>query len=256
VSRTPAFSLPGIGGPLSTAFLKLELKLDSALTSLEHKLGSEYQTSHQLTKTFLKLSTANSTFLKLDAANSTFLKIDDANTDFLKLTDANTNFLKITDANTNFLKLDTANSTFLKIDDANSEFLKVGGTAANAGMLGGLTPDAFVHGAGNVVTNEVTAKSVFMPLFTAPPLSVSVIGGDGEHVQLLNGSSTETLTFSTNQANATPVTLAPGASQSILLLGPTLTIQVFDAATPTSVWTITISAVGNVFVGQLLTGAA
>src|SRR5947208_42413 len=48
--------------------------------------------------------------------------------------------------------LTAVGKTYLKIADANAKFLKADGTAVNAQKLGGLAPNQFFQGSGNVVS--------------------------------------------------------------------------------------------------------
>ena len=224
------------GGGLDRVVIQ---KLDRALATLEHKLAKSFYTSQKINKTFLKIKSANSEFLKVKSANTEFLKIEDANTFVFKVIDANTEFLKI--------------------DDANADFLKVRGTAANSSELGGLTPDAFFQGHGNVLSNEVTATASGgqAQLLGDGSLTVLVADtvGNGAQVTLQNETSSAlSYTESNNQSGTVP---ANGQSTPISITAQ-LELQVFSAAAPSKVWTITVSTVpgggGDVFVGQMLIG--
>jgi hypothetical protein len=223
--------LEGLSASVANAFLKIELKLDQTVSSIDRTLS----------KSYLKLKTADSTFLKLRTANSTFLKIDAANS--------------------SFLKIDSANTTFLKIDDANNRFLKIDSPAANSQKLGGLTPDAFFHGKGNVLTNELTnvtaddtpllSDGSLAVLVSPPPLMTP---GNGS-VTLENGTGADMVATYGENTLTVP---ANGTASAINLSGHQIDIQVFDPATPGKVWTITLSEVvantGTVFTGQMLIG--
>ena len=86
---------------------------------------------------------------------------------------------------------------FLKITDANLKFLKIGATAANSHKLGGLGPESFLQGNGNVVTGAVDITLTGTP---APPpvqllqlpggtIGVSVAGNTDQYVvTLTNGT--------------------------------------------------------------------
>lgn len=195
-------------------------KLDSALATLEHKLNTSFTTTHKLNQTFLKIKSADTSFLKIKSANTSFLKIDDANA--------------------NFLKIDDANANFLKIDDANSEFLKIDSTAANASELGGLTPDAFFQGSGQVVTGSVPSipaspapasellslpggiivVSVQNPGAGAAPQLIiqnnagtplaSVVDGSGEHT--LAANTTTGIAFTSPAGSQIHLQIFPGGS--------------------------------------------
>jgi hypothetical protein len=233
--------LDGITGITRTAFLKL----DSALASLEHKLSTEFFSAHKI--------------------NQTFLKIKSANTEFLKIKTANGKFLKLSSANSNFLKIDNANLNFLKITDANNEFLKLGGTAANANELGGLTPDAFFQGRGNVVSGAatITPSGPSQQLLALPGGIIVVTvseSTDGVFVTLNNGTSSGLPavqypsptpgTVGTSppvQPGSVPtaVTLQPGNTTLPLLSGNTnaheLTVQILPNASFRSVVTIVLT---------------
>jgi hypothetical protein len=116
--------LHGIPGDVKRALIKLEdkwIKLDSALSTVVHKLTTDY----------LKIDSANSEFLKIRAAGLQYMKIVAADAEFLKIRAANVQFLKIRDANSEFLKTTDANSQFLKIDDAKNEFLQGQGSVVS-----------------------------------------------------------------------------------------------------------------------------
>lgn len=205
---------------------KLVLKLDSALSTLEHKLSTSYYTRHKL--------------------NQTFLKIKSANTEFLKIRSANTNFLKIDDANANFLKLDTANGEFLKIDTANNEFLKLDGTAANAGELGGQAPDAFFQGHGNVVTGALNLPhNSTSGQLVALPGGIIVVKGTANSDEAVLDLVNNTGTALPAVQNGTAMTLAPGDNQLAPLTNGSahqLTIQILPGGSFQDVVTLIISA--------------
>ena len=188
-----AATLPG--GTLGNVYLKI----DSAITALDHKITSALK----IDQSFLKIDRANSTFLKIDKANTTFLKIDDAateflkidaaNTDFLKIDAANTTFMKIVDANNTFLKIDDAANEFLKITDAATEFLKVGGTAANSQELGGLPAVQFVQGRGGTAATSMSINGNLTPapVLQTPDkmITVSVAANADEVVVHVNNNT-------------------------------------------------------------------
>jgi hypothetical protein len=239
--------LDGIKGETKTSFLKLEgrfLKLDSALTTVEHKLAKNFYLKHTV--------------------DTTFLKIKDASAQFLKLTDANTQFLKLIDAN----------ASFLKITDANNQFLKLGGTAANSSQLGGLTPDAFVQGHANVVSGAASINDgTSQPLMQTPDgvitVSVSVDGSGAQSLVIHNGSATDltavfdptaverTLPAGQDFSFALGNRAAPG---SVPTFSPTMThVQIFPGGALRDVLTVTVSTEmpvngANQVVGQMLIG--
>jgi hypothetical protein len=251
--RPPAsadLSPSGLSGSLIGLLHKAEIKIDNQLTTLTHKFSS-YETISKAEHTFLKDATAGTEFLKTRAANADFLKIDDANTDFLK------------------------------IDDANSEFLKVGATASNAAELGGLKPDAFVQGTGDVVSGYASvgaANGVGNPvaLLASPDGAISVavyeLAAQGEIELLVTNSSGGDLT-AVATADGTlsgPTTLngSSGSRQTSIGVGSVnggggqATIQIIPASAAGEVMTLTVSFAGPVgqgsysVVGQLLVGSA
>jgi hypothetical protein len=254
------------------------IKLEHSLATIEHKLSSNYFSSQKINTTFLKIKSAdssfqkidsaNSEFLKIDSANSQFLKIDDANSQFLKIDDANSDFLKIDSANSDFLKIDDANSEFLKIDDANSQFLKVDSTAANSNELGGLKPDAFVQGAGSVVSSAVQVSPSNnvdnqVPLVNSPDglLKVGVYDDSGTITLVLgNTGSTDLPAVWETNGQTTSRTLTAGEYSPLPVGSGTgqTTIQVFPAGTSTDVITLTVSIDGAggpiAVVAQMLVG--
>jgi hypothetical protein len=231
--NSPPVAAAGSAGTFNS-LSKLELKLETTLSSLEHKLRSDYTTAQKI--------------------NTTFLKIKSANAAFLKIEDANTNFLKIDDANTNFLKIDDANNEFLKIDDANNEFLKVGSTASNSSELGGLKPDAFVQGAGSVVSNAVQVEpgnnvDNQIKLISSPDglLTVTAFDDSGSITLALgNSGSTNLPGVKETNGQVTSFTLPAGESQPVVLgsgVGQS-TIQIFPAGASADVITLTVSIDG------------
>jgi hypothetical protein len=232
--------LDGISGNLAKQFVKLELKIDALIAS-DHKLTKSFYSKHKIDNTFLKIDKASTEYLKIDMASAEFLKLDSANANFLKITDANTNFLKINDANTRFLKIDA--------------------TATDSSKLGGMTPDKFFQGHGNVTTGEKTiSDAVSTPTQMMGDGSVRILIGllNALVPQVtLQNDSAESLNFTTNDPQQAPGTIKPGGGQSTALnvRGSQLDVQIFSATG--KVWTLTVSSVpdgagGHMFVGQLL----
>jgi len=234
-----------VSSPLGNVNATVIHKLDNALAALEHKLETSFTTTHKL--------------------NQTFLKIKSANTEFLKLRSADTTFLKIEDANANFLKIDDANASFLKIEDANNTFLKIGATAANAGELGGLTPDAFFQGTGHVITGSLPSVGVtgapgsqllslpggiivvsILNMPAAPPelviqnnagAALSAVTDSADHT--LAANATTSIPFPSATGSQLHLQIFPGGSLPDVV---TLIVSVENASGP-------ISAVGQAFVG-------
>lgn len=154
--------------------------------------------------------------LGLDAAIG---KFDKALTNFdAKLIKMDTAFLKITDANTEFLKITDANSEYLKIDAANSQFLKVGGTAANSSELGGLTPDAFFQGHGNVVTGAATMStdSQSRTLLALPGgIIVVSVAANADELTITVTNNSGALIPAVQDGDSTPITIPPGQSETL-----------------------------------------
>jgi hypothetical protein len=195
-------------------------KLDSALAGLEHKLNTSFETTHKINQTFLKIKSANTEFLKIDSANTSFLKID------------------------------AANANFLKIDAANSQFLKVDSTAANSDELGGLSPQAFFQGTGNVVTGAISSLATSNTpthLLTVPgQIVVSAVNTVGMGLQLqISNPTAETLAAVVDNGTAAPAEhdLNADATTSLTLATPTsqLHIQIFPNAGLAEVVTLVIS---------------
>ncbi len=218
------------------------VKIDTALAKLEHRLATRFETTHKLNQTFLKIKSANTSFLKID--------------------DANANFMKIETANANFLKIDDANANFLKIDDANSEFLKVHATAANSSELGGLTPDSFLQGHGNVLTNQVVAPASGTALLLSDgsvTVNVATPAGGGAQVTLANATSSPLSYTQSGGAGATIIAGGQSRPISVSTDNDQVEIQVLDPTAASHVWTITVSVVptgatGHEFAGQMLIG--
>lgn len=181
-ASTSFLKLNGITGNAKSSFLKLETKIqkiDSALSSLEHKLASSYYSER----------TTNATFLKIKSANS--------------------QFLKITDADAQFYKIQTADAKFLKID----------GTAANASELGGQAPSAFFQGRGNVVSGALTLASPTPGTVSHATLLqdshgiiVVAITGNADVTQFEIQNNSGVTLEAVQDGAAKPLTLAPGAN--------------------------------------------
>jgi hypothetical protein len=104
-------------------------------------------------------------------------------------------------------------STYLKITDANAKFLKADATAVNAAKLGGMTPDAFFQGKGNVVSGAVSNVTDQSQQLLSLPGGISVVS-----IQTVAGTPGPVLTFH----NATGITLnavgpVGGQTQAITL---------------------------------------
>ena len=86
---------------------------------------------------------------------------------------------------------------FLKIADANKKFLKINATAANSHKLGGLGPESFLQGNGNVVTGAVDITLTGTPAL--PPvqllqlpggtIGVSVAGNTDQYVVTMDNGT-------------------------------------------------------------------
>jgi hypothetical protein len=263
-ARSAHVAAAGTAGAITGPLLKLE----SSLASIEHKLSSNYFSSQKIDTTFLKIKSADSSFLKIKSANSDFLKIDDANSQFLKIDDADANFLSINNANSQFLKIDEADSQFLKIDDANSQFLKIDSTAANSNELGGLKPNAFVHGAGSVISSAVQVSPSNnvdnqIPLISSPDglLNVLVYDDDGTiTLSVQNTGSTDLPAVQDTDGQTTSRTLTAGEYSPLPVAGGVAqtTLQVFPAGASADVITLTVSLDGaggaTPVVAQMLVG--
>jgi hypothetical protein len=172
--------LGGITGNAKTSFLKIEakfVKIDSALSALEHKLATSYYSKRS--------------------------------------TDAT--FLKITDASKKYLKLEDAAKVYLKIDDAAAKFLKIDGTAANASELGGQAPDAFFQGRGNVVTGATSLASGATPspatvLEDSHGIIAVLITGNADQTQFQIVNNSGLTLEAVMDGVTTPLTLVPGAT--------------------------------------------
>lgn len=241
--------LDGLGGATQKVFSTLEYKLNHALSSFSHKLNTTFYDKHKI--------------------DTTFLKIDSANKLYYKESQVNADFLKIEDANASFLKIDAASAEFLKITDANNAFLKIDGTAANAQKLGGLTPDAFVQGHANVLSNELVASSAQQALLGDGSVKV-LIGLDvnSNPTVTLENDTSSPLTFSMNpnpnvstpRSNTIP---GNGGQVTLTLTGNLnqLDFQIFASGGgggAGKLWTATLSQLNGsgtqTFVGQMLIG--
>jgi hypothetical protein len=214
--------------------------------------------------------------LKYDKLNSALNKLQSQLGTIYHKSTINSEFLKVVTANSEFLKSDAANSEFLKTVDASGEFLKISGTAANSNELGGLTPDAFFQGHGNVVSGEATVTS---PTQSAPllatadgTLSVSLKTSDGELLVNITNSTGNSLPAVQDLGEASgsvpgstttsSTTFAPG-DNSIRLgsnVAAQLHLQIFPAGDFNEVVTLTVSVEpiaatgGYTAVGQMLNG--
>jgi hypothetical protein len=163
----------------------------------------------------------------------------------------------------------------LKIPDADSKFLKIDGVATDAGKLGGMTPDMFFQGRGNVMTGQM--------MLTGNQATPPTLMGDGSVRVLVNldAQGTPTITLQ-NMTNASINFTDIGADKSggtIPANGQTdlqprqdqVDIQMFGSGGgggagagsgggggAGKVWTATVSTIavtgGQQFVGQLLIG--
>jgi hypothetical protein len=123
-ANTGSFNVDALAGTVATQLVKIEAKLDSSVSALEHKLKTSYMTAKVINSTFVKIRTADAMFGSL---GNTYVKIVDAN------------------------------STFMKVVDANAQFLKVNGTAADSSKLGGLSPSSYFQGSGSVATGSIAS---------------------------------------------------------------------------------------------------
>jgi hypothetical protein len=153
---------------------------------------------------------------KFDKALTNFE--DEVDASFLKLESADAAFLNITDANSEFLKITDANSEYLKIDAANSQFLKVGATAANSSELGGLTPDAFFQGHGNVVSGAATISTdgQSRTLLALPGgIIVVSVAANADEVAITVTNNSGALIPAVQDGDSTPITISPEQSQPV-----------------------------------------
>ncbi|MFL5824708.1 MAG: hypothetical protein ACJ764_14850 [Solirubrobacteraceae bacterium] len=207
-------------GKLENKVIKLQdkwIKLDTALSSVEHKLAREY----------LKIRDAGTEFLKIKVADVKFLKIADANDKFLKIADANDKFLKIGDAATEYLKIKLADATFLKIRDANAKFLKIK-TAQSE----------FLQGQGGVVSGALTMSDLGsvdqrkLLLQTPDGLIKVSVGASNDFVDVFvqngTGQTLDAVAEASDQAPGQPGTTS---TKSITLSDKTPT-SVFEGVTP------------------------
>jgi hypothetical protein len=182
--------LGGITGNAKTSFLKIEakfVKIDSALSALEHKLATSYYSKHSTDATFLKITDASKKYLKIEDAAKVYLKIDDAS------------------------------KVYLNASDAAAKFLKIDGTAANSSELGGQAPGAFFQGRGNVVTGATSLASGATPspatvLEDSHGIIAVLITGNADQTQfqIINNSG---LTLeAVMDGVTTPLKLIPGAT--------------------------------------------
>lgn len=157
----------------------------------------------------------------------------------------------------------------MKIDDANDKCLKVGSAAASAPQLGGLTPDAFFQGAGQVVTGAISSLPVgntATPLLTVPSgIAVSIANTVGSGLQLEIGNPTSQSLAAVMTSEATS---ASGATELDLAAGRTafipfsttnagvgkLHIQILPNSGLPEVVTIIISVDNASVVGQAFCG--
>jgi hypothetical protein len=181
----------------------------------------------------------------------------------------NTSFLKIKSADAEFLKITDASSEYLKIDAANSQFLKIRATAANSSELGGLTPDAFFQGHGNVVSGATTisANSQSQTLLTLPggiivisvaanadQLTITVTNNSGAPIPAVEDGDSNPITIPQGQSNPVPALANNAQAHQIHL-------QLMPNAAFTDVVTVMISSEpsptgsGIEVVGQAFTGS-
>jgi hypothetical protein len=118
----------------------------------------------------------------------------------------------------------------LKISDANNDFLKIDGTAADSGELGGLTPDAFFQGSGNVVSGAVTASATAGQLLSLPGgiivVSVLLLPGNNQvNLQIQNNTGVLLSAVQDRGSGVTQATLDPTTPRTITLQSPELTLQ-------------------------------
>ena len=118
----------------------------------------------------------------------------------------------------------------MKISDANNDFLKIDGTAADSGELGGLTPDAFFQGSGNVVSGAVTASATAGQLLSLPGgiivVSVLLLPGNNQvNLQIQNNTGVLLSAVQDRGSGVTQATLDPTTPRTITLQSPELTLQ-------------------------------
>ncbi|HTX30026.1 MAG TPA: hypothetical protein VMD09_01500 [Solirubrobacteraceae bacterium] len=230
---------------------------------------------------------AAASFLKLNGitgnTKSAFLKVESK---YYKLQNALTKVentlaakvVTIASANATFLTIKDANAQFMKSDQAFGTFLTLGGTAANSNELGGLSPDAFFQGQGNVVTGAVTVTKSSQQQLLASPGGIIVVdlGVDSDGVPSLTiqnnagnelpavqdlgespppagGTGSQSTSSQNLPTGQTTLTLSTAASQ--------LHLQIFPAGSFDQVATLTVSVEpalnggGFSAVGQMLNGA-
>jgi hypothetical protein len=253
VRITPASSpgqflkLHGISGNVKTALLKLEdkwLKLDTALNSVVHKLGTDY----------LKLDTANTEFLKIHKADSEFLKIETADGEFLKIDKASAEYLKIDTADAKFTALQKADAQFLKIRTAQNEFIQGRGGVVSAATT------AFADGSVRTLLSSPDGKLTVSIQGNSNPVggaSSLIIVVDNETGALLPA----VYTADSSPNGPTALNLKPGKTPITLtnLNAPhQLQLQTFGNGNSSSATSLIISSEqsgqGAAVVGQMLIG--
>ncbi len=157
-----------------------------------------------------------------------------------------------------FLTTAAAGAEFLTPAAANGSFLAKGGTAANSTELGGKTADAFVQGAGNVVSGYavVTAANNVdnpLPLIASPDgtISVSVYDDSGlVTLSVQNTTSTDLPAVQDTDGQTSAQTLTAGEFNPLVIGSGAAqtTIQILPAGSSTDVITLTVSV--DAVVGQ------
>jgi hypothetical protein len=140
----------------------------------------------------------------------------------------------------------------VKITDANAKFLPTGGTAANAAKLGGLTPDAFFRGNGNVVSGALSSLSIQPQQLLSLPGGIIVVTiaqtpGAAPTLTIHNGTANNLLgAADLGNGQASPVALKPNGDAQ-LPVGNTaeVRVQIFPGGTFTDVVSILIGLTPN-----------
>jgi hypothetical protein len=189
-------------------------------------------------------------FLKLKGLTSTissdFLKVEKK---LLKLNSSLSNFER--NVGKTYLKIRSANDTFLKITDANAKFLKADATATNAAKLGGLTPDAFFQGHGNVVSGALSnVTSTPQQLLSLPGgiivVDIAQIPGAGVQLTVTNRSGNTLPAVQDTDSGPSAVSMGDGSVKTFPIVTLTngageIRVQVMPNGTFTNVVSILIS---------------
>jgi hypothetical protein len=135
-------------------------------------------------------------------------------------------------------------------------------TATNAQQLGGQSASAYEHGGGRVITAQLSnVGAAYQVLFenSAIQVLVSVLPNlTGDNVQIKNETTSE-LTYTQNGATPGSGTIAANGGTStgaFFQLSGQITLQVWNAATPSNVWTITLSGLpSGTIAGEMTIGS-